>query len=99
METIYKSSFVKTNRMLHKSSVDDTLSGTTGITVEIKGDVLYIGNVGDSRAIIASDINGSCKFSALSNDQTPFRKDERDRLRLKVSVCIIVCIVYCDYII
>ena len=83
IETIFQRAFDEMNQSLHKSAIDDTLSGTTGIVVVIKGDVLYIGNVGDSRAIIASDINGSCKFSALSNDQTPFRPDERVRLRAR----------------
>ena len=81
--TVYKAAFVKTNKSLHKSEVDDNLSGTTGVTLLVKGDVLYVGNVGDSRAIVATEVNGKPKFSALSMDQTPFRKDERDRLRAK----------------
>ena len=71
------------NNLLIDGGIDDSLSGTTGITVIVKGDVLYIGNVGDSRAIIASDVDGVPKFSPLSNDQTPFRKDERERIKSK----------------
>lgn len=83
LNNILTSAFVKVNKSLHKSKVDDSLSGTTGITMTLKGDMLHVANVGDSRAIIASDINGTPKFSSLSSDQTPFRKDERERLKLK----------------
>ena len=46
-------------------------------------DHLFVANVGDSRAIIASDVLGDNKlrYSPLSHDQTPFRKDERDRIQ------------------
>lgn len=83
MNALYTNAFVKVNKALHKSKIDDSLSGTTGVTVVLKGDCLHIANVGDSRAIIASESGDTVKFSALSSDQTPFRKDERDRLRLK----------------
>ena len=79
----YTSAFTLTNRALHASSIDDSLSGTTAVTVFVRGDKLIVANVGDSRAIIASEINGNLKFSPLSFDQTPFRKDERVRLKKK----------------
>eukprot|EP01034_Spumella_vulgaris_P021903 gene21902-27980_t len=47
----------------------------------MKGDQLIVGNVGDSRAIIASNVDGKLKYAPLSNDQTPYRKDERARLK------------------
>jgi serine/threonine protein phosphatase PrpC len=41
---------------MHKSrEVDDVLSGTTAVTVLVKDGTLFVGNVGDSRAIIASE--------------------------------------------
>ena len=50
-------------------------------------DTMYVSNVGDSRAIIVSeekcDLNkNETKYVAkpLSTDQTPYRKDERERL-------------------
>lgn len=80
---LYTQAFLKTNKLLKGSAIDDSLSGTTAITVLLKGEKLIIGNVGDSRAIIASDIDGKLKYSPLSSDQTPFRKDERERLKLR----------------
>ena len=38
-------------------------------------------NVGDSRAIVGKVSNGELKVTALSTDQTPYRKDERERVR------------------
>lgn len=83
MHSLLTKSFVKTNKALHKSSIDDTLSGTTAITVLVHGDILYVANVGDSRAIMASSVGNKVQYSPLSNDQTPFRKDERERLKKK----------------
>ena len=83
MQNLYSDSFFKTNKALHKVNIDDTLSGTTGVTVVIKGDTLYVANVGDSRAIIASDVDGQLQYAPLSSDQTPYRRDERERLKSK----------------
>eukprot|EP00604_Paraphysomonas_vestita_P004029 CAMPEP_0174824050 /NCGR_PEP_ID=MMETSP1107-20130205/30127_1 /TAXON_ID=36770 /ORGANISM="Paraphysomonas vestita, Strain GFlagA" /LENGTH=456 /DNA_ID=CAMNT_0016049263 /DNA_START=490 /DNA_END=1857 /DNA_ORIENTATION=+ len=69
---------------MHKANFDDSLSGTTGITIFVKGDTLYVANVGDSRAIIARENEeGKLRSHPLSIDQTPFRKDERERLKKK----------------
>ena len=85
MEEVYGNAFVKVNKAMHRSNFDDELSGTTAITVFVKGDCLYVANVGDSRAIIASrGEEGKLRSFPLSIDQTPFRKDERERLKKKV---------------
>lgn len=84
---IYTKAFVETDKGLHGSSgIDDSLSGTTGVTILQKGDKLMVANVGDSRAIIASMVDGKLVYSPLSNDQTPYRKDERERLKKAVSI-------------
>lgn len=85
MEDVYTKAFVKTNATMNKSDIDDSLSGTTGVTILQHGDRLLVGNVGDSRAIIATAVDGKLKYSPLSNDQTPYRKDERERLKKLVS--------------
>ena len=67
---------------LHDSVIDDSLSGTTAISVLIIDDVMYCSNVGDSRAILISkEPSGKSYITPLSDDQTPFRKDERERVK------------------
>jgi serine/threonine protein phosphatase PrpC len=58
------------------SAIDDTLSGTTAITVLFIQDTLYVANVGDSRAIVATrnPETGEIQAAPLSDDQTPYRK-------------------------
>ncbi|CAN0017147.1 unnamed protein product, partial [Heterosigma akashiwo] len=73
-------SYRKTNADLRESAVDDSLSGTTAIGVFLKGHMLYVANTGDSRAILISSDDGGFG-AALSIDQTPFRQDERERVR------------------
>lgn len=81
-----------TNKGLHKNpNVDDTLSGTTAISMYFHGNRnrITISNVGDSRAILGQEVAGSnrregpkaLKALALSRDQTPYRKDEKARVR------------------
>jgi cGMP-dependent protein kinase len=83
MESIYSDTLVNVNKAMHASRIDDTLSGTTAITVILRGDTLLVANVGDSRAIIASEMEEGLVYSPLSDDQTPFRKDERERVKLR----------------
>ncbi|KAK9084045.1 hypothetical protein Scep_030516 [Stephania cephalantha] len=77
----YEYAFITTNSELHDSDIDDGMSGTTAITVLVRGDTLFVANVGDSRAVIAVK-NGDCVVAHdLSDDQTPFRKDECERVK------------------
>eukprot|EP00611_Tribonema_gayanum_P005379 TRINITY_DN145_c4_g1_i1.p1 TRINITY_DN145_c4_g1~~TRINITY_DN145_c4_g1_i1.p1 ORF type:complete len:1103 (-),score=403.39 TRINITY_DN145_c4_g1_i1:604-3912(-) len=72
---------VRVNRDMHAAPFDDTLSGTTAISVMLKGELLMVNNVGDSRAILCLEENGALVVKPLSIDQTPFRRDERDRVK------------------
>ena len=84
LEDIYTKAFVDTNIQCHRAAFDDALSGTTAITVLVLGKRLYIANVGDSRAIICTqhmEEKGKILAEPLSIDQTPFRKDERERVK------------------
>jgi serine/threonine protein phosphatase PrpC/serine/threonine protein kinase len=77
-----KTAHLKTNENLKKTqSIQSTLSGTTAISVFMRDGVLYVSNVGDSRAICVSKKDGKLIIKPLSDDQTPYRKDERDRVR------------------
>jgi serine/threonine protein phosphatase PrpC len=76
-----------TNAALHRSPIDDSLSGTTAVVALLRGATLYLSNVGDSRAVAGvarpppPDGFGGVAAVPLSWDHTPFRKDEYDRVR------------------
>lgn len=62
------------------------MSGTTAITCFMSGAEICVANVGDSRAIVCESRplrNGADRLVALplSNDQTPYRADERERVK------------------
>lgn len=78
----YSNAFLATNQELRDSEVDDSMSGTTAITALVIGDMLYVANVGDSRAVLAVKDGEKVYAQDLSCDQTPFRKDERERVKL-----------------
>ncbi|KAG0483430.1 hypothetical protein HPP92_011514 [Vanilla planifolia] len=78
----YNSAFLAVNHRLRESEIDDSLSGTTAITVLISGDTLTVANVGDSRAVAAVVKGDVLVAEDLSHDQTPFRKDEYERVKL-----------------
>lgn len=42
-----------TNDQLHRAPIDDTLSGTTACLALLQDSMLYVANVGDSRAVLA----------------------------------------------
>jgi len=79
---------IECNKHLHKNThIDDSLSGTTAISAYIHGkrNRISIANVGDSRAVLGQEVTvqgaKSLKALPLSRDQTPYRKDERKRIR------------------
>ncbi|CAL5186434.1 unnamed protein product [Lathyrus oleraceus] len=82
------SAFLATNSQLHSDILDDNMSGTTAITVLVRGKTVYVANCGDSRAVIAEKRgkdgggDGSVVAVDLSIDQTPFRVDELERVKL-----------------
>eukprot|EP00968_Pinguiococcus_pyrenoidosus_P010566 scaffold840_cov265-Pinguiococcus_pyrenoidosus.AAC.10 len=82
-EKVLSTAFAETNTALHRSAVDDMLSGTTAIVVIIRGISLTVCNVGDSRAIIGSYQTQEhfVKAFPLSVDHTPFRADEARRVK------------------
>ncbi|XAR67031.1 cGMP-dependent protein kinase [Bertholletia excelsa] len=74
--------FLATNSQLHADVLDDSMSGTTAITILVRGRTLYVANSGDSRAIIAERRGKDIVAVDLSIDQTPFRADELERVKL-----------------
>ncbi|XP_026658591.2 protein phosphatase 2C and cyclic nucleotide-binding/kinase domain-containing protein isoform X3 [Phoenix dactylifera] len=73
--------FLTTNSQLHSDSLDDTMSGTTAITILVRGRTIYVANAGDSRAVIAEKRGKDIAAVDLSIDQTPFRTDELERVK------------------
>lgn len=101
IQTAILKAHVETNKKLRgNQKIDDSLSGTTAISLYLHGrrNRITIANVGDSRAVLGQlppsiakkGIIGAPPESArtrnlkalpLSKDQTPYRKDERARIR------------------
>ena len=75
--------FTTLNARMHKQArFPDNQSGTTAISCLLDGSTLWVANIGDSRAVLGKTMpNGSVRATAISDDQTPFRKDERERIR------------------
>ncbi|KAF1859222.1 hypothetical protein Lal_00009806 [Lupinus albus] len=71
-----------TNLQLHADILDDSMSGTTAITVLVRGRTIYVANSGDSRAVIGERRGKELVAVDLSVDQTPFRPDELERVKL-----------------
>ena len=63
-----------------RDKVDTNDSGSTGISVLVDHDSLFIANLGDSRAVIGCEVDGKLEAFDLSIDQTPYREDERERI-------------------
>jgi CRP-like cAMP-binding protein/serine/threonine protein phosphatase PrpC len=57
------------------------MSGTTAIVCFFKGAELTVANVGDSRAIVGEKKGKRIIAYSLSIDQTPYRADERERVK------------------
>lgn len=76
------SAFLMTNSQLHADALDDSMSGTTAITILVRGRTIYVANSGDSRAVIAERRGKDIVAVDLSIDQTPFRPDELERVKL-----------------
>ncbi|GFP92081.1 protein phosphatase 2c and cyclic nucleotide-binding/kinase domain-containing protein [Phtheirospermum japonicum] len=74
--------FLTTNSQLHADALDDSMSGTTAVTVMVRGRTLYVANSGDSRAVIGEKRGDDIVAVDLSIDQTPFRLDELERVKM-----------------
>lgn len=74
---------IQTNQRLRDdSSIDEKLAGTTSISCLFHNNLIYVSNVGDSRAIlIYRNAEDRLVAKPLSSDQTPYRKDERERVK------------------
>ncbi|CAG9323291.1 unnamed protein product [Blepharisma stoltei] len=83
------SSIAQCDEDLNSLEIDVNFSGTTLIVVLLKGTTLFCANVGDSRALIARQMNDTSKTTSsgkhwmsivLSRDHKPSEKDEHKRI-------------------
>ncbi|CAA0381451.1 unnamed protein product [Arabidopsis thaliana] len=83
---IWKYSFLKTCEAVdleleHHRKIDSFNSGTTALTIVRQGDVIYIANVGDSRAVLATvSDEGSLVAVQLTVDFKPNLPQEEERI-------------------
>jgi len=80
-EMAFRTSFIETNTTMHDAKFDDSMSGTTAIVAFFKGNQVTVANVGDSRAIVGERKGKRIIAYSLSIDQTPYRADERERVK------------------
>jgi serine/threonine protein phosphatase PrpC len=82
-EKAYSGAFSTIGKKIHdQEDFDDTMSGTTAITAFFRGTQVDIANIGDSRAIVGRRRRDDKIYAhPLSMDQTPYRKDERERVK------------------
>ncbi|KAG5412022.1 hypothetical protein IGI04_008341 [Brassica rapa subsp. trilocularis] len=83
---IWKHSYLKTcasvdQELEHHRKIDSYNSGTTAITIVRQGDVIYVSNVGDSRAVLATTSDeGSLVAVQLTLDFKPNLPQEKERI-------------------
>ncbi|KAK6934929.1 PPM-type phosphatase-like domain [Dillenia turbinata] len=77
-----RAAYLATNSQLHSDSLDDSRSGTTAITILVHGRTLYVANSSDARAVVAERRGKDLVAVDLPIDQTPFREDEIERVKL-----------------
>ncbi|XP_008670614.1 probable protein phosphatase 2C 65 isoform X3 [Zea mays] len=78
----FRDAMLAANAEMHAApGVDDSMSGTTAVAALVAGGALHVANVGDSRAVAGVWRAGRLVAEDLSWDQTPFRADERARVK------------------
>jgi len=80
-ERAYQLAFSTLGDKIHEAPFDDSMSGTTAIAAFFRGTNVTIANIGDSRAIIGERKGKKVMAFSLSIDQTPYRPDERERVK------------------
>jgi len=73
--------YVAVEAQLNTQPIDTRFSGTTAVCAWVNGTQLHVANTGDSRAVIGRmGKKGQIEAYDVSQDQTPFRKDEKSRV-------------------
>lgn len=74
------SSFAQATKLLKKSPVNCTFSGTTAVMTYLDTEKIYCANVGDSRAVLGRTENGKLAAVELSLDHKPDLPNEKKRI-------------------
>lgn len=61
-------SFLQTSKALLDSNIDCTFSGSTTTSILIIGKKIWCANLGDSRTVMAKEVNNEIKAYPLSSD-------------------------------
>ena len=71
------------NALDENEDIDAESSGTTATSLFVTKNGLHVANVGDSRCLLVSypKKNGQPKHSVLTNDHSPDREDEQERIK------------------
>lgn len=86
-ELLWREAFLKSYKAMDKElkshpNLDCFCSGSTAVTIVKQGSNLYMGSIGDSRAILASkDINDSLVANQLTIDLKPDLPREAERIK------------------
>jgi serine/threonine protein phosphatase PrpC len=76
---------IRSGQLMHQelcstSNVDCSSSGATCVMCLISGKKITVGNIGDSRCVLAREVNGQLCAVPLSVDHKPDRPDEKGRI-------------------
>ena len=78
----FQQTFFSLDEQMHvASNFDDSASGCTAISAVFRGGDLVVANIGNSRAVLGERRGKRVMAYSLSVDQTPYRKDERERVK------------------
>jgi protein phosphatase 2C family protein 2/3 len=72
--------FAREDQLLERKSTEDPRTGCTATAAVIANGFLFVGNAGDSRAVLGCEEAGAVKAYRLSRDHKPDDPDEKARI-------------------
>lgn len=82
LTTVFTSAYVHLNSdLLKRPAIDSSFSGSTAVSVLIRGNLAIGANAGDSRAILGKKTDGVWTAVPLSNDHKPENPSELSRIQ------------------
>jgi serine/threonine protein phosphatase PrpC len=82
LTTVFTSAYLHLNSdLLKRPTIDSSFSGSTAVSVLIRGNLAIGANAGDSRAILGKKSDGVWTAVPLSNDHKPDNSSEQSRIQ------------------